>query len=91
MVRTAKNIVCRNASVAHYWARGIPARNHGGTLTTDGTRIYSYELQIGDTTDTGKKIVRNYTANGSYGFQSLTTSRHVGLLCYIKGHETILV
>lgn len=91
MVRTVKNIVCRNASVADYWARGIPARNHGGTLTTDGTRIYSYELQIGDTTDSGKKIVRDYTAHGSYGFRSMTTSKHVGLLRHIKGHETIVV
>ena len=90
MARTAKTIVCRNAEVAAFWAQGKPARNHGGTLTTDGTRIYSYELQIGDTSESGRKIVRDYTARGSYGFRSMTTSQHVGLLRYIQGHETIV-
>lgn len=91
MVRTVSNNVCCNALVAEAWALGNPARNHNGTLTTDGTRIYSYNLQIGDTSESGKKIVRDYTAKGSYGFRSMTTSQHVGLLRHIKGHETIVV
>lgn len=82
--------VC-NALVAEAWALGQEARNHNGTFYTDGKRIYSYELQIGDTSETNKKIVRDYTAGGSYGFQSQTTSCHVGLLRYIRGHETIVV
>ena len=91
MVTKASRNVCCNALVAEAWALGKPARNHNGTLTTDGTRIYSYELQIGDTSESGKKIVRDYTAKGSYGFRSMTTSQHVGLLRYIQGHETIVV
>jgi len=82
--------VC-NSLVAKAWAQGWPAINHRGTFHTDGKRIYSYQLQIGDTSETNKKIVRDYTAKGSYGFQSQTTSCHVGLLRYIRGHETIVV
>ena len=80
-----------NALVAEAWALGKPARNHRESFWTDGKRIYSYELQIGDTSETDKKIVRDYTAKGSYGFRSMTTSQHVGLLRYIPNHQTIVV
>ena len=80
-----------NSEVAEAWALGQPAKNHTGSFSTDGQRIYSYELQIGDTTESGAKVVRDYTAAGSYGFRSQTTSCHVGLLRYICGHETIVV
>lgn len=79
-----------NDEVASMWALNKPARSHTGNFYTDGKKIYSYELQIGDTSD-GKKIVRDYTARGSYGFRSQTTSCHVGLLRYIRDHETIVV
>tara|TARA_Y100000114_G_scaffold156669_1_gene184697 strand:- start:1673 stop:1924 length:252 start_codon:yes stop_codon:yes gene_type:complete len=79
-----------NEEVAERWAMGKPAVSHTGNLRTDGKKIFSYELQIGDTSD-GKKIVRDYTARGSYGFRSQTTSCHVGLLRYIRGYETIVV
>ena len=80
-----------NSEVCVAWAKGESARNHRGSFWTDGKRIYSYELQIGDTSEKNKKIVRDYTARGSYGFQSMTTSQHVGLLRYIRGHEAIVV
>ena len=80
-----------NSLVAEAWALGKPARNHNNSFYTDGKRIYSYGLQIGDTSAKEKKIVRDYTKNGSYGFRSMTTSTHVGLLRYIRGHETIVV
>ena len=80
-----------NSEVCVAWALGKPARNHRGSFWTDGKRIYSYELQVGDTSEANKKIVRDYTAKGSYGFQSQTTSCHIGLLRYIQGHETIVV
>ena len=79
-----------NSDVAIMWALGKPAVSHTGNLRTDGTKIFSYELQIGDTSN-GKKIVRDYTAKGSYGFRSQTTSCHVGILRYIPDHETIVV
>ena len=81
----------RNSEVAESWALGESAKNHRGSFWTDGKKIYSYELQIGDTTKSGKKVVRDYTARGSYGFQSQTTSCHIGLLRYIRGHDTIVV
>ena len=80
-----------NALVAEAWALGKPARNHRESFWTDGKRIYSYELQIGDTAEDNKKIVKDYTAKGSYGFQTMTTSQHVGLLRYIPNHQTIVV
>lgn len=76
--------VC-NDSVALAWAEGRAAVSHTGAFSTDGKAIFSYELQIGDTGDNGKKFVRDYTARGSYGFQSMTTSKHVGMLRYIRG------
>jgi len=80
-----------NALVAEAWALGKPARNHRESFWTDGKRIYSYELQIGDTAENDKKVVKDYTAKGSYGFRSMTTSQHVGLLRYIPNHQTIVV
>jgi hypothetical protein len=79
-----------NSLVAEAWALGKPARNHNGSFHTDGKCIYS-SLQIGDTGENRKKIVKDYTAKGSYGFRTTTTSQHVGLLRYIQGHQTIVV
>lgn len=76
--------VC-NDSVALAWTEGRPAISHTGAFSTDGKAIFSYALQIGDTAENGKKFVRDYTARGSYGFQSMTTSKHVGMLRYIRG------
>ena len=78
--------VC-NDEVAQAWLEGREAVSHTGNLRTDGKVIFSYQLQIGDTS-CGKKIVRDYTARGSYGFRSQTTSCHVGLLRWVPGHET---
>ncbi len=80
-----------NSSVAEAWALGKEAKNHRGSFWTDGKKIYSYELQIGDTSEDDKKLVRDYTAKGSYGFRSMTTSRHIGLLRYIRGYDTIVI
>ncbi len=74
-----------NCDVALAWAEGRAATSHTGNLSTDGKAIFSYALQIGDTADDGKKFVRDYTARGSYGFRSMTTSQHVGMLRYIQG------
>jgi hypothetical protein len=69
----------RNHLVPVYWAEGKPASNHGGCFTTDGKTLYSYGLLIGDTCpDSGSKILRDYTANGNWGYRSQTTSVHVG-------------
>ena len=47
-------------------------------LRTDGQRLYSYNLQIGRTTTSGRKEVFNYTAKGG-DFRSHTTSTHIGI------------
>ena len=54
-----------------------------GSVATDGMGLYSYNLCIGVTKEDGAKSVLNYTArtlNGkpSRGYQSQTTSMHVG-------------
>lgn len=74
-----------NCDVALAWVEGRAAVSHTGNLSTDGKAIFSYALQIGDTAENGKKFVRDYTAQGSYGFRSMTTSQHVGLLRWIRG------
>ena len=74
-----------NCDVALAWVEGRAAVSHTGNLSTDGKAIFSYALQIGDTGENGKKFVRDYTARGSYGFRSMTTSQHVGMLRYIRG------
>jgi len=69
-----------NEAVIALWTQGRPAKNHKGTLTTDGKELWSYALSIGDTCkETGVKIVRRYQAGTSYGYRSQTTSCHVGL------------
>ncbi len=74
----------RNMDIPEYWKKGRPAKNHGATgwdstFHTDGTRLYSYGLLIGDTCkETGLKVLRDFTARGKWGYQSQTTSCHVG-------------
>jgi hypothetical protein len=62
------------------WQAGRPAKNkghQGGTsFWTDGYNIYSYDLKIGYTDETGHKVGLEYTTSGE--FVSMTTSCHVG-------------
>lgn len=71
-----KKTITRN--VADHWRASKAAHNNGGQYSTDGLKLYSYELQIGDTTDEGLKVLRDYSAQGRHGFRSMTTSKHVG-------------
>lgn len=75
-----------NSEVARMWSESKPAGNYGNksgdeyTFYTDGAKLYSYELLIGDTcAKTGTKILRDYSAKGRWGFRSQTTSCHIGL------------
>lgn len=68
----------RTNQVAHYWRCNAPACNNGAQFWTDGTKLYSYKLCIGDTDAKGQKWLKDYSANGAHGFQSMTTSKHVG-------------
>ena len=66
-----------NNRIPRAWAEGQAACNHGGTFWTDGVKLFSYQLQIGDTSD-GVKVLRDYSAKGRHGYKSMTTSQHVG-------------
>ena len=67
----------RNDRVVECWAQGIEA--HGGHLFTgEGRYLWSYHQKIGFTTESGQKVVIDYTAaTGEYISQ--TTSCHVNL------------
>jgi hypothetical protein len=64
----------RNEQVIRAWYCGEPAA--AGNLFTDGVKLYSYRLKIGDRSD-GLNRIWDYTASGCY--YSQTTSCHVGL------------
>ena len=64
--------------VAIYWRDSEAASNSTGNFSTDGTNLYSYSLRIGETDEKGNKILLDYSANTEFGFQSMTTSKHVG-------------
>ena len=71
----------RNHEVPRLWSAGRSARNGNSSYRTDGHNLYSYNLMIGTTAvidGREHKILRDYTASGKWGFQSMTTSNHVG-------------
>ena len=75
-----------NEQVSRAWSKGQPA--HSGNLKTDGNKLFSYALCIGEWRD-GLPVVFNNTARAdrnpfghkvpSEGFYSMTTSHHVSL------------
>lgn len=66
-----------NEHVAIRWFRNQSATNHGGTMSTDGNDLYSYNLLIGFTTEQGTKILLDYTGKAGH-FRSMTTStKHI--------------
>ena len=66
-----------NKTVAKQWAMGIPSNNHNGTFKTDGLDLYSYNLLIGFTTHSGKKILLDYTASSGHFVSQTTSSKHI--------------
>ena len=65
-----------NEQVINSFLNGRPAS--GLNLSTDGTSLYSYRLEIARHYG-GKPMVWDYTATGG-AYQSMTTSQHVGLI-----------
>ena len=63
-----------NDDVVAAWLNDEPAK--AGTLTTDGKKLFSYRLCIGDTLH-ADKIALDYTASVGE-FHSQTTSTHCG-------------
>ncbi len=74
---TMSNNYNDNTEVIQAWVNGQQANSHTKNLSTDGTKLFSYSLCIGDTY-AGEKIAVNYTASVGE-FKSQTTSQHVGL------------
>ncbi len=72
----------RNEMVIMAWINGRAAGNGRGSLTTDGVRLLSYDLVIGDSSN---RQVYDYTASGEY--YSQTTSKHVGLALRFSNFE----
>ena len=62
-----------NEMVIKYWNAGRSGK--AGSLSTDGVKLYSYNLMIGD--NSGGTIYDHTAGGGS--FYSQTTSKHVGL------------
>ncbi|MBT5636966.1 MAG: hypothetical protein HOJ16_00110 [Candidatus Peribacter sp.] len=83
-----------NENIPYYWEKNQAARNGNGSYTTDGTKLYSYALMIGDTNEKGEKILFDYRAGTTLGMQSMTTSQHVSkavLSCdYISDGVTLV-
>jgi hypothetical protein len=59
----------RNSEVAKAWSMGESAES--GNMSTDGNRIYSYAMLIGEVVE-GKRTVYRRS-------RSVTTSRHINL------------
>ena len=64
-----------NSDVITEWWRNRSANNPNRSLTTDGSSLFSYELEIGYTDRKGRKVVVNHKAPNN--FRSKTTSKHV--------------
>ena len=83
-----------NTQVARAWVHGEAGRSLN--MRSDGHRLYSYGLCIGEWRD-GLPVVFNYTAHEdtnpfghrvpSLGFRSMTTSHHVGLARQAGGYS----
>jgi len=66
----------RNDQVITYWKQGKEAKNHTGSLETDGSSLWSYRLEIGRKIGSDT-VIFDYTAPAGH-FYSMTTSQHVG-------------
>ncbi len=77
MDRRYKSGKTTNENIPYYWEKNQAARNSNGSYTTDGTKLYSYALMIGDTNEKGEKILFDYRAGTHFGMRSMTTSQHV--------------
>ena len=66
-----------NQQVINSFLNGSSSR--AGSLTTDGSALYSDNLKIAEWIDGRGLIVYDFTSTGNH-FVSMTTSQHVGLI-----------
>lgn len=74
-----------NHKVVTAWINGRVCKS--GNLSTDGERLYSYELMIAER-DPYKMDVYDYTSTGE--FVSVTTSKHVNLALRVAGKANLI-
>lgn len=75
----------RNIEVVERWINGRKGRSGNGNLRTDGTKLFSYEIVIGDTQD--EKTVYDFRGPNKVG---LATTRHVFCAIRIGGDKVKL-
>ena len=68
----------KNKQVINAFFNGRKACSHTWNLSTDGTKLFSYNLEIARHDTEGNIVVFDYTAPAD-GFASMTTSIHVGM------------
>ena len=68
----------KNKQVINAFFNGRKACSHTWNLSTDGNKLYSYNLEIARHDTEGGFVVFDYTAPAD-GFASMTTSQHVGM------------
>ncbi len=64
-----------NREVAKNWGEGL--KGESNTMRTDGYDLYSYDLKIGYSIDSDKRVILYLSQYNN--FISQTTSKHVGL------------
>ena len=74
-----------NYTVARLWSKGRKGSNHRATFHTDGKNLYSYNLKIGVTSKSGRKVLFDHS--GPWGV-SQTTSCHVNV-AWVHADTTI--
>lgn len=79
-----------NSGVIKAWKAGEAAKNGRGSLHTDGSALYSYDLHIGQRTDAGVCVLADYTAPAK-GYHSQTTSCHVNLAKHAGVGATVMI
>ena len=64
-----------NRDVASAW--GSSRRQSANNMSTDGLKLWSYDLMIGYTTETGEKVLIDYTSAGGRFVSMTTSSKHI--------------
>lgn len=77
----------RNAQVVENWINGKKARSGNGRLRTDGDKLFSFSLCIGEHRE-DKCVIYNFRGDRSV---SLTTKRHVGIAVKHAGEDVSLI
>ena len=64
-----------NREVAEAWSSS--RRKNASNMSTDGQHLWSYDLLTGYTTETGEKVLIDYTSAGGRFVSMTTSSKHI--------------